>query len=174
MDDFVFGYGSLAGAKGRPATLHGARRTWGVAMDNRVDLPGYKFYVDRDAGTRPAVYVAFLDLRVAADTTNGVLFQATDLDALDDRERNYARVDVTDRVAGAPRGARVWAYLGRHEARERFRRGLADGWAVVSREYRERVLAGFRALGDGALEAFEASTDPLPCPLRDLERIDLP
>ncbi len=174
MDDLVFGYGSLARADGRPATLRGARRTWGVAMDNRVDLPGYKFYVDREAGTRPEVYVAFLDLRPADDSTNGVLLEALDVQALDDRERNYARTDVTDRVAGAPDGARVWAYVGRDEARERFRRGLAAGRAVVSREYRDGVLAGFRALGDGALEAFEASTDPLPCPLRDLERIDLP
>lgn len=174
MDDFVFGYGSLAAADGRPATLRGARRTWGVAMDNRVDLPGYKFYLDRRVGTRPEVYVAFLDLRSADDSMNGVLFEAPDLAAFDHRERNYARADVTDRVIGAPDGARVWAYLGRDESRERFRRGLADGRAVVSREYRDGVLAGFRALGDGALEAFEASTDPLPCPLRDLERIDLP
>src|ERR687894_1532691 len=40
---FVFGYGSLAaGFAGRRARLHGHRRVWGVAMDNRLDIPGYK------------------------------------------------------------------------------------------------------------------------------------
>ena len=67
----------------------------------------------------------------------------------------------------------MWAYLGREASRERFARGLAEGRACVSREYRDGVLAGFRAL-DALDGAFEASTDPLPCPLRDLRRIDLP
>jgi hypothetical protein len=173
----VFGYGSLARSgdgDARPATLRGARRTWGVAMDNRVDLPGYKFYVDRETGTRPALYVAFLDLRPADGDMSGALLPVADgdLPALDDRERNYARLDVTGRVPEAPAGARVWAYAGRDDSRERFRHALATGRACVSREYRDGVLAGFRELS--ALDAFEASTDPLPCPLRDLERIDLP
>ena len=51
--DWVFAYGSLlpAGrdraARGRGArrTCVGWRRSWSVAMDNSVDLPGYKHYV---------------------------------------------------------------------------------------------------------------------------------
>ncbi len=145
-------------------------------MDNRVDLAGYKFYVDREAGTRPPIYVTFLNLRPADGTTNGVLIgiEEADLGALDDRERNYARADVSARVDGAPDGATVWAYVGRDAARERFERGLAAGRAAVSRDYRDAVLADFGALGPHELAAFHESTDPLPCPLRDLERIDLP
>lgn len=61
-EQFVFGYGLLAaGVRGRRARLEGYRRVWGVAMDNRVDIPGYKSYRRRDDGSRPAVYVAFLD-----------------------------------------------------------------------------------------------------------------
>ena len=51
---FVFGYGSLTARPGPVPTrelkehgfvadLTGLRRAWGVAMDNRHDLPGYKY-----------------------------------------------------------------------------------------------------------------------------------
>ena len=70
---YAFGYGSLVSREslaislGRPverntlvpAELTGYRRTWNVATDNRVRLPGYKVYVD-DAGRRPGVAIAFL------------------------------------------------------------------------------------------------------------------
>ena len=43
----VFGYGSLAEPRaGRPLRLAGWRRVWGVAMDNRVTIPGYKYFLD--------------------------------------------------------------------------------------------------------------------------------
>ena len=70
---FVFGYGSLAAladgavpsrtprAEGFVCDLPGYRRQWGVAMDNRRDLPGYKHYTD-ELGERPAVFVCFLDI----------------------------------------------------------------------------------------------------------------
>ena len=68
----MFGYGSLTARPGLVVTrelkedgfvadLAGLRRTWGVAMDNRRDLPGYKYYTDA-AGRRPQVFVAYLDL----------------------------------------------------------------------------------------------------------------
>src|SRR3954452_3259035 len=99
---YVFGYGSLAGALehgGSIARLRGYRRRWAVAMDNRVDLPGYKYYVDAQSGERPAVYVAYLDLEPDPDNTvNGVAFEATDVElrSLDARERNYERRVVKD------------------------------------------------------------------------------
>ena len=50
---WVFGYGSLASLPGaQPAVLEGHERSWGVAMDNTVELPGYKVYEDAD-GTGP-------------------------------------------------------------------------------------------------------------------------
>ena len=73
---FVFGYGSLAivpqlvpgrafAPNGFVADLAGFERSWGVAMDNRHDLPGYKYYTD-DRGRRPEVYVTYLDIRERA------------------------------------------------------------------------------------------------------------
>lgn len=167
---FVFGYGSLAGGgAGRPARLEGHRRVWGVAMDNRVEIPGYKVYV-REDGSRPAVFVAFLDVvaeRGAA--TDGLLLEVEDeaLSALDERERNYERVDVTGAVGGTCDGT-VWVYCGTSAGRDRLRRGLAEGSAVVARTYLETVRAGFASAGidDGA--------DPGELPVMDLERVDLP
>ena len=150
---FVFGYGSLAepGA-GRPLRLAGWRRVWGVAMDNRVTIPGYKYFLD-GAGGRPAVCVAFLDVVPdPAAGVDGVVFEVADLDALDGRERNYRRVQVDG----------LWLYTGLEEARERF----AAGPTVVQRAYLESVRAGFAAHGLGF--------GPEPAlPVLDLERVDV-
>src|SRR6476619_422472 len=64
--EYVFGYGSLVRAPGgHVAELIGHERRWGVAMDNTRDLEGYKYYLAPD-GSRPAVFVAFLDVAPAA------------------------------------------------------------------------------------------------------------
>jgi cation transport regulator ChaC len=175
--EFVFGYGSLAWEGELPvhqAELRGARRVWGVAMDNTGDLPGYKHYRRRRDGSRPAVCVAFLDLAPSSgDAVNGVCLAVTSeqLGALDVRERNYVRVDVTDRLHPRPPG-RAWTYVGRPDSRARLRRARARSRAVVSREYRERVLRGFAALGRDALARFRQSTDAGGLPELELVRID--
>jgi hypothetical protein len=143
-------------------------------MDNSVDLPGYKFYVDADSGERPAVFVTFLDLvEDGSSNVNGVLFpvDAGELAVLDGRERNYVRREVTGRVDA---DGRVWAYLGSGDARERYETGCAGGTAVVGEEYLSLVRGSFAALGSGALERFDQSTDPPEVPVRRLRRIDLP
>lgn len=175
--ELVFGYASLVPHTGgtaparsaRPAVLLGARRFWGVAMDNRVRIPGYKVWLDA-AGRRPRVHVAFLDLRDAPGAAvDGVLrpVDAAGLALLDDRERNYARVDVTHRVPGAP--GRVWAYVGTPEARRRL---ATAPRAVVARPYLELVRAGFARRG--LLHRFDATTDPARLPVADLRRVDVP
>jgi gamma-glutamylcyclotransferase (GGCT)/AIG2-like uncharacterized protein YtfP len=129
-------------------------------MDNTRDLPGYKYYVDAETGERPAVYVAYVDLEPdPTQAVTGILFPVDPpaLDALDRRERNYQRREVT--IDPAPQ-ARVWAYFGTAAARGRFERGKANGTAVVARDYYERVEG--------------ASSDPPPVPIRDLTRIDVP
>lgn len=163
----VFAYGSLVAAGGRAATLPGHRRTWGVAMDNAVALPGYKRYRDPGTGAFPDVRVAFLD--VAEDAwaqVDGVLLsvEAAALAALDARERNYDRVAVE--LAG---GLRAWCYVGSAAGRARARRPPV----VVAAAYLAQVRDAFAALGPAALEAFEASTDPPPA-LADLVREELP
>jgi len=186
MTDLVLGYGSLvqatatatatAAAPPRLARLPGFRRELGVAMDNAVDLPGYKWFRDPRDGSRPAVHVAFADLVEApgAPPVNGVLLPVDDPATLDARERNYERVDVSDRIDGAPSGARVWAYVGSPAGRERFARGRAAGTLVVARAYVETVQAGFRALDPQEQRAFLASTDFAGVRVMALERIDLP
>ncbi len=146
---FIFGYGSLlARGDGVPCRLAGHRRRWGVAMDNRRTIPGYKYFLDPD-GARPEVYVTFLDaVAERGSSVDGLAFgvSAAALGELDARERNYRRVDVTAMV-DAELGGRVWAYLGLEEARERYAAGARAGTAVVSRAYVDHVRAGFAAFG---------------------------
>jgi gamma-glutamylcyclotransferase (GGCT)/AIG2-like uncharacterized protein YtfP len=180
---YVFGYGSLLerhDGAGEPAIceLAGYRRVWNVAMDNTKTLPGYKHYVDRKTGTRGAWFVTFLNIVPDPDpdaAVNGVLFEvdAALLDRLDRRERNYERIDVSSQIAGALDG-RAWAYVGSGAAVQRFELGCRTGRAVVSRDYHDRVRADFAAAGDGALARYDELTDPVPCPILDLRRIDHP
>jgi len=162
---FVFGYGSLAAAPGGlSCALRGWRRLWGVAMDNRLDVPGYKHYLLRSDASRPHVFVAFLDIvECPGAVTNGICVAADGplLDALDERERNYERVDVTAACEPAVAGAVVWAYRGSAAGRARLDEGRRRGRAVVSREYLQLVrdLAGEQT-GD--------------LPVWDLQRVDLP
>jgi gamma-glutamylcyclotransferase (GGCT)/AIG2-like uncharacterized protein YtfP len=182
--EFVFGYGSLAARLGPVATreirphgfvaeLSGARRTWGVAMDNRRDLPGYKYYTDA-TGRRPEVFVAYLDLLGSDATVNGLCLpvDGTILPELDRRERNYARVDVSDRVDAG--GARVWAYVGTAEARERLAEGRRTGTAVIDAGYVRAVEGAFGALGSDEHRACRPSLEPAGLPVVELVRHELP
>ena len=154
MRVFVFGYGSLAPNGGTPAHLPGYRRAWNVAMDNRVTIPGYKYYVDA-WGERPEVFVTFLNL-VPGDGVDGVLLEAGDLAQLDARERNYRRVDVSDAIdVPGP----VYAYIGLDEAVARFEAGHREGRAVAQRGY---------------VESVRGIAEPPALPVLDLTRIDLP
>jgi len=146
----VFGYGSLADpGAGRPLRLAGWRRVWGVAMDNRVTIPGYKYFLDAGGG-RPAVCVAFLDVVPdPAASVDGVVFEVAHLAELDARERNYRRVAVDG----------LWLYTGLEEARQRF----AAGPTVVARAYLEEVRAAFGA-------AFEPEPE---VPVVDLRRVEV-
>jgi hypothetical protein len=147
---WVFGYGALAALPGaEPATLAGHRRTWGVAMDNTVEVPGYKVYEDAD-GNRPAVCVAFLDVEPEESATVSGARIELDEDALaelDARERSYDRVEVDPGV---------FVYRGRAERRALAAAARRDGRLVVQREYLELVRA---ALGD---------VESPDCPVMDL------
>ena len=59
--------------------LRDHRCGWGVAMDNRRTIPGYKFYVDPETGARPEIYVAFVCIwREPGASVEGVLFEVDD------------------------------------------------------------------------------------------------
>jgi cation transport regulator ChaC len=138
----VFGYGSLpAERRGTRCRLRDHRRDWDVAMDNRQTIPGYKVYVDPDTGERPPVHVAYLSIVPAAgESVDGVAFPVTDdeLAALDRRERNYDRHDLTDLI-DTDLGGRVWAYVGSADGRRRLAEGRRDGTAVVAHGYLVKV-----------------------------------
>ncbi len=187
MRDYVFGYGSLAAGDVTPgrrrlltgfvADLRGMRRGWGVAMDNRVDLPGYKCYLDPD-GRRPALSVCFLDIDPVASLdarVNGVCLpvDAAALAALDRRERNYDRIDVSDRLADAD-GMRVWTYRGSAAGRARFDAAVHAGTAVIHAGYLEAVARAFQSLGEAEWAACASSLDPGGLPVADLARHELP
>lgn len=174
----MFGYASLVlddDGRSKVARLPGYRRVWGVATDNLRAIPGYKMYLLRSDGSRPAVYVAFIDIEPdPSSTVNGVArpVSAEWLRVLDLRERNYDRVEVTGQIEGVD--GRVWTYVGSAEGRERLRRGRAEGRAVISRDYLEKVRAGFAGLGAHEERAFAESSSLDGLSVWDLERLDLP
>ena len=138
----VFGYGSLpAQVSGVPCTLRDHRREWEVAMDNRETIPGYKVYIDPETGEQPPVHVAYLSIAPATgESVAGVAFPVTEdeLAALDRRERNYDRHDVTHLV-DPDLGGRVWAYVGSADGRRRLAVGRRRGTAVVVRGYLDKL-----------------------------------
>jgi hypothetical protein len=182
---FVFGYGSLAivsrlvpgrafAPSGFVTDLAGFERSWGVAMDNRRDLPGYKYYTD-ERGGRPEVYVTYLDIRERAGASvNGVCIPVDDdrLAELDARERNYERVDVSDRLGVD--GMRIWTYIGSAGGRRRLAEGRERGRAVIDANYLGLVRGAFRLLGPAEYDACAASLLPGELPVAELTRVDLP
>jgi hypothetical protein len=139
-------------------------------MDNTVTIPGYKYYLDR--GERPDVCVAFLDVEEApAAWVNGVCVPVDQaaLRALDDRERNYDRMEITPAVE--PAIGPTWTYVGRDASRARFAAAVLERRCVVARAYVEDIERGFR--GHGGWEDFVATTVGHRPPLRDLQRVDL-
>jgi hypothetical protein len=144
-------------------------------MDNGRDLPGYKYYTGLD-GDRPGVYVAFLDVHATeapGELTNGLCLpvDAHRLAQLDRRERNYARVDVSDHVDAS--GARIWTYVGSSGGRERLAQGLRAGAAVIDGGYLRSVQTAFAKLGQHEYRAAQASLLPGELPVMELTRHEL-
>ena len=177
---YIFAYGSLlrrgetpGGADGTPCVLNGFRRRWNVAMDNSRSLPGYKYYVDAKTGERPAVFVTFLNIMPDPEFhVHGVVFPVGrgGLGEFDDRERNYERHDVRGLVS-MPFDGPVWAYVGTQAARRRYAAGVAQGRAVISRAYYDKVLEDFAAFGGAMRDEFERTTDAPEVPIGELTRL---
>ena len=180
----MFGYASLVALEGDATLgrLHGYRRFWGAAMNNWEGGEEAKHFLDRETGERPRIRVAYLDIEPSeGSAVNGVAIpvDADRLAAFDAREINYERIEVSDSfepaapmpAAGSHSAAapRVFTYVGLDAARERCRRGNADGNAFVSRDYAAGVRLAFERLGADALAEYERTTDPLPFPERDLQ-----
>jgi hypothetical protein len=176
LSDHLFAYGSLvAELEGVPGRLRGYRRRLGVAADNTLAIPGYKRYLNPADGSAPDVFVAFADLAYDEETVvNGIIVPVTapQLWDLDERERNYDRVDVTLDADPAP--GTVWAYVGSPAGRSRLLTGVEMERAVVTRAYLLRVHEAFQALGPEEYEDFLDSSDLDDLPVVELDRVELP
>lgn len=142
-------------------------------MNNWEGGEEVKHFLDRQTGERPRIRVAYLDIRSSAgNSVNGVAIavDAERLAALDAREVNYSRIDVTSTFEPVT-ADRVFTYIGLDAARKRCRQGAIDGNVVVSRDYVTGVRHAFESLGPDALAEFDRTTDPLPFPERDLDVI---
>jgi hypothetical protein len=181
---YVFGYGSLVTMKGR-VTLEGRpraavvgrlrehRRYWGAAMNNWEATALEKHFIDPGTGEQPRIRIAYLDVdELPGGTVNGLAIpvDARRLAEFDVREVNYLRVDVSDRFE-PPLPQPVFAYRASEEARERCRRHDAEAELFVSRDYVAAVRSAFAELGEGQLEEYERTTEPLSFPERHLELV---
>ncbi|MGE4428144.1 MAG: hypothetical protein AB7G37_16960, partial [Solirubrobacteraceae bacterium] len=129
--------------------------------------------VDATTDVRVAGYVAFLDAVEDPDAAIGVLALPVDaerLAALDVREANYARHDVTGALAavdGTPLPGRTWVYRGTPGGRERARTGRREGSIVVGEAYVAAAREAFGAQPPG-LPPFADTTAPVDIPVRPL------
>jgi dephospho-CoA kinase len=176
LTDYVFGYASLVGladAEAAPGRLRGYRRFWGAAMNNWEGGDGVKHWLDRETGERPHIRVAYLDVKPGdGGLVNGIAIPAgaARLAALDAREVNYRRVEVTAAFEG-PAPGRVFTYVGLDAARERCSEGAREGNVFVSSAYFASVRRAFDLLAPDALAEFDRTTDPCPFPEHDLKLV---
>lgn len=183
----IFGYGSLfdpghlqtylgrdllQGTDFHFCSLKNYRRHWNIAMDNAVDIPGYKYYVDLRTGDRPNVVVTYLNIvEESSSLVNGIVFrvQQDELAKIDQRERNYSRSEVSEKLSVAlPKP--VWAYVGLPEARQRFEEAFRQNRAVISRGYFESVVRSFKDRDSLSYDMFLETTEAPGIPLKDLAR----
>lgn len=161
---YVFGYGSLtsirsvAATLGHPieasrfryARLPGWTRSWCVGSDKRSH-PERTFLLP-DGEVYKGLLVSLGIEPHPHGECDGAVFPVSqgDLSPLDVRERNYTRIDVSDRVtwAGKPGDCTVYTYVPREEARARVTEAIAAGRDVcVRRGYLALVREGFDGLG---------------------------
>lgn len=177
---WVFGYGSLASPVSLARTIG---RTVDLATEVSVaHLAGFGRrwnygslhlrgdWVHDGVTVREGLVVS-LGLSPADDEVcNGVVVHVTDdeLAALDWRERDYERTDVSDRIEadGAIAGP-VVTYVPRSSAVERYEQARDEGRAGIRRSYWELVDEAFAGLGDHHLAHYR-TTPPPDVPVVDI------
>lgn len=181
-DVFVFGYASLVSPQsvartiGHPidpedfrfARLDGWSLCWSVGSDQKSHPERRFLYPD---GTEYSGLLVSLGIqRAKGGTCDGAVFPVSrhDLSALDVRERNYQRVDVTDFVdwQGKPESCRVVTYVPSDHAAERLDQAAATERPIRVRQgYLDLVKRAFAEIGHA--DSFERIPSP-PFPVAKL------
>ena len=175
---WVFGYGSLVSPEsfghtlGRPllrgtdlhrAVLRGYGRRWNYGVTTFVGETD-----EPDGSTRRWTIVALGIEAAAAETANGVIGWVRDdeLAALDERERNYDRVDVTGLTEiTVPVEGSVVTYVPKLASIELYRAARDRGEAAVERRYWDLVDGAFGDLGPGEQERYRLTTPSPDVPI---------
>ena len=127
---YVFGYGSLVATRDGHVTQLRDQSGAGASQWTSARPAGLPSPTSAPDGSRPAVFVAFLDVAPAPGASVSGVCSPVDLNALtrlDERERNYERRDVTALLADPP--GPTWAYVG-------VRRPAASAWPAAWRPRR--------------------------------------
>jgi cation transport regulator ChaC len=178
---WVFGYGSLVSSESMARTigrvvephegwlaahLHGFGRRWNYGSKRqRADWHAPHGFVESGV-------VVCLGIEAAAgERCNGVVVRVSDeeLAALDRRESDYERTDVSDLVA-IERGAvdgRVVTYVPRPSAIERYLTARLERRAAVRRSYVDLVRDAFHRLGEHHLDEYTRATPDPDVPIVD-------
>ena len=183
-DVWVFGYGSLvapaslARTIGRTVRLgddafeaalagYGRRWNYGTMVEGEsIDEPGRTWTV-----------VALGLEASSSESVNGLIARVDegDLAALDRRERNYDRVDVTDLITVVGHAvSSVVTYVPRPDPVERFEAARAAGSAAISKRYWDLVDGAFAALGTSQRDRYHATTPDAGIPVVELHERFVP
>jgi len=180
---WVFGYGSLVSPESfartvgrviddsgnrRKAELTGYGRRWNYGSPGEL-----RSWSASDDATTSGVII-YLGLKESiSDCCNGVVVRLSDFEiaAVDRRERDYARVDVSALmvVEGPSIENRVVTYVPRPSAIERYLHARSDGRAAVDRSYWDLVHGAFERLGQSELDRFTNSTPAPDVPIADVQ-----
>ena len=186
---WVFGYGSLVS----PASFgHTLGRTLTVGRDfHEAEVAGYgrrwNYGVrsatgettDSDGTVREWTIVVLGVVESADETVNGVVAWVGDdeIEALDRRERNYDRVDVTHLAAvrhGVSLSGPIETYVPRPEPLQRYRDAYAAGTAAIEERYWNLVDDAFAELGVDRRDRYRATTPVPDIPVLAMRRDQVP
>jgi hypothetical protein len=140
-----------------PCAVRGWRRTWDAAMPNRT------FHEDGPAGPMTPETILYLNVRRDPQTSLPAIVFVVDqqeLQAYDQRESIYDRVDVTDDLDVRVEGGRAYMYVCRPEHCLSDVRSAEKG--AIRATYLQIVENGLAQLGEDFRRGYVASTDAVP------------
>lgn len=162
---YIFGYGSLVDLDKLKVFLQkdtflpnelficklkGYRRIWNVSMDNKRDLPNYKYYVESIKGLdkRPPCFVTFLNIEKHVDSeVMGVLFKVDQkmLEKLKLRETHYKLINIKTFLDFNFKED-AFTFTAHDDGLDNFKKGEKKDLAVISKNYFNLVEDAFRKL----------------------------